>query len=163
MKKTEKIGIAVIMVCFICGGILLSNAIHSGGGITAQEIKAMEENNSKITLCEQMAQSNTLNESEVKNEFARIYKEPYKENVNDCSNKTEEFAKYLYNKGETNIKIVTVDYKTKEYGHEYLIWNDKVYDPTNNIYGMDVAKYQSKLRELGFTGLQCSYMFKIIK
>lgn len=45
-------------------------------------------------------------------------------------------------------------YKTGEYCHDAVIWNGKVYDPTNNFYKMNLEEYYQLFRSYGFTGFR---------
>ena len=77
----------------------------------------------------------------------------------DCDERSREFRLYIESKGATNIQNVTVrcvkDGKIVRshkgyYGHRFLLWNGKVYNPSLNktvrFYGSDLEEYKKILK-----------------
>lgn len=79
----------------------------------------------------------------------------------DCDDRAFVFADYLKSKGATNVYICTaysldpngkIIFKDNEInGHSFIIWNNKVYSPNNDInhrfYDTDIRTYQKFLKK----------------
>lgn len=87
----------------------------------------------------------------------------FSQNYGDCDDRALAFRKYLENKGAKNVQYGWVtrvdrngnmipDYKGY-YGHVFVLWNDKVFSPSNNstnpykFYNRDIKSYQQNLKK----------------
>lgn len=77
----------------------------------------------------------------------------------DCTDRAQAFREYLESRGATNIQMVRARYvvngkcamtEKKDYGHDFLIWNGRVYNPSLNttvrIYDGDLNDYKVMLK-----------------
>ena len=87
------------------------------------------------------------------NQFNKIYQTPYNEHTYNCLNKSVDFATYLKNNNQTNIKYVNMRYKSGEYSHQFVLFNEGVYDPTSGVYNISETDYINFLEKDGFTGI----------
>jgi hypothetical protein len=88
--------------------------------------------------------------------FQEIKAIPYNEQSMNCKNKSELFAAYLQGAGATNINLVTIQYASNTYSHEFVDWNGHFYDPCNDreqSYLVSKETYLKDLNNLGFTGM----------
>lgn len=80
----------------------------------------------------------------------------------DCDDKARAFADYLDSKGE-KVRLGKITHRDG-YGHTYVIWRGKVYDPTTidpkgdkmMYYGVDEKRFLKTFELLGFTGMRSS-------
>lgn len=91
----------------------------------------------------------------IQQEFMRIHDIPYDEKLYNCKNKASDFGNYLLDNGATNVFKVVIYHKDNSYTHEYVLWGNRAFDPTNQIlsYGVDKDKYIVALQQIGFTGM----------
>jgi len=97
-------------------------------------------------------------EADVQSKFHEIKKIPYNERSMNCKNKSELFADYLLELGETNINIVTIQHCSGKYSHEFVEWNGHFYDACSIeiSYKQSKEDYLKKLYKIGFNGLTVS-------
>jgi hypothetical protein len=95
-------------------------------------------------------------EGRVKTEFIRIHDTLYDERTNNCKDKSEAFADFLILNLAVNVDTLQVYFKDQTYTHQFIIWNNLVYDPTAQdiVFGMDLTKYIDFLYSIGFTGMR---------
>lgn len=96
--------------------------------------------------------STTLTEHEIKAEFDRIAETPYDDKSYNCVNKSYDFAKFLKKNNQTGIYLARTQYKTGEYSHIFVVWNDKAYDPTSvpPVYAVEKYKFFRQLNSEGW-------------
>lgn len=88
----------------------------------------------------------------------------------DCSDRAQVFKQYLESKGATNIQTVNVRCvvngnsvmtKNNDYGHCFLLWNGKVYNPALNktvrFYDKDLNEYKKILKSDYYGGVNTLY------
>lgn len=88
--------------------------------------------------------------------FQEIKAIPYNDQSMNCQNKSELFAAYLQGAGATNIYLVTIQYASNKYSHEFVDWNGHFYDTSNDrekSYLVSKDTYLKDLNNLGFTGI----------
>lgn len=107
--------------------------------------------------------------------FLKIHEMPYVESgtpqtvaqfwanrYGDCDDKARAFADYLESKGE-KVRLGKITHRDG-YGHTYVIWRGKIYDPTTidpkgdkmMYYGVDEERFLKTFELLGFTGMRSS-------
>jgi hypothetical protein len=88
--------------------------------------------------------------------FNEIKNIPYNEKNMNCKHKSELFADYLLEMGESNIYIVTIQHGSGKYSHEFVEWNGRFYDACNThkmSYQLSKDDYLKELRKIGFNGV----------
>jgi hypothetical protein len=87
--------------------------------------------------------------------------ESFWQNGGDCSDRALAFKEYLESKRATDVKICRVYHiengtfvksANNDYGHAFIIWNGKVYNPSldksRRFYNYDLESYKASLKEL---------------
>lgn len=92
-----------------------------------------------------------LEKSEVYLAFKKIKSVPYTKHLN-CKNKSEQFAKFLHNHGYRNIKLLQIWNKDYSKGHQVVLINGFIYDPTCGYYEMKESKFLKIARNSGLDG-----------
>lgn len=110
---------------------------------------------SNAANCELTSSNSIINQSKVINRFNEIKNISYDETVMNCKNKSELFADYLKSNGATDVYIVTVEYSSGEYCHEFVEWNGHYYDTCSldTSYEMSKEEYLKKIKKIGFNGI----------
>lgn len=114
-------------------------------------------------------------DKDVQQMFLEIHEMPYVESgtpqtvaqfwtngYGDCDDKARAFADYLDSNGE-KVRLGKLTHQDG-YGHTYVIWREKVYDPTTidpkgdkmMYYGVDEERFLKTFELLGFTGMRSS-------
>lgn len=89
---------------------------------------------------------------DIHEEFNQIYLLPYDvENMN-CKHKASLFIKVLQENGATDIRIMDFARSDNGCGHEAVLWNNGVYDPTSGIWNMSRTQYIKMITHKGFSG-----------
>lgn len=89
----------------------------------------------------------------IKSEFDQIHRLDYDVESMNCKHKSELFAEYLASINASDIKIMTIARTDGEGGHEIVLWNNRVYDPTSGIYNASKNDYIEMIRGKGFDGI----------
>jgi len=99
----------------------------------------------------------------VQSEFLRIQSIPYDIANYNCRNKSSDFGNFLLDHGASDISKIIIYHESNKYTHEFLLWNGKVFDPTNiNGYNVDKEEYLAALQKIGFKGMRITspYLMK---
>ncbi len=90
-----------------------------------------------------------------KSEFYPAFKEikdiPYKKDLN-CKNKSEIFAEFVFSHGYRNIKLLQVWNRNYSKGHQVVLIDGFVYDPTCGYYQMTESEFLDISRKNGLNG-----------
>jgi hypothetical protein len=90
-----------------------------------------------------------------KSEFYPAFKEikniPYSNDLN-CKNKSELFAEFVYSHGYRNIKILQVWNRDYSKGHQVVLIDGFVYDPTCGFYQIKKAEFLEISQKNGLNG-----------
>lgn len=95
---------------------------------------------------------NVFATDDIKDEFNQIYMLPYDVEDMNCKDKAGLFVKVLKENGATDIKIMDIARQDGEGGHEVVLWNNNVYDPTSGIWNMSRTDYINMIQSKGFNG-----------
>ncbi|MCK9150592.1 hypothetical protein [Methanobacterium alcaliphilum] len=83
--------------------------------------------------------------------FKEIKNIPYSNTLN-CKNKSEIFAEYIYKQGYHNVKLLQVWNKNYSKGHQVVLFNGYIYDPTCGYYGIQKSAYLKMVNHYGLNG-----------
>lgn len=83
--------------------------------------------------------------------FNEIKDIPYSNNLN-CKNKSEIFAEYIYEQGYHNVKLLQVWNKDYSKGHQVVLFNGYIYDPTCGYFGIRKSAYIKMANHHGLNG-----------
>lgn len=92
-----------------------------------------------------------LEKSEFYPAFIEIKNIPYSKDLN-CKNKSELFAEFIFSHGYRNIKLLQVWNRDYSKGHQVVLINGFVYDPTCGYYQMEKADFLDMSRKSGLNG-----------
>ncbi len=95
------------------------------------------------------------NEQQVDIEFKKIQSLQYNSKTMNCVDKSNLFARYLYENGARQIGMVVIEHNSGKYSHEFVEWDGHYYDAcdTGTSYTEPKAVYLKKLSQIGFSGL----------
>ena len=170
MIKIYLLVLLVIIFIIPTSSFVSHQLSDSKGKLNLNNIQALNQNvNSKEKL--------NPDNPEVKKYFFKVAQVPYKanyysnkpktpskfwkDNSGDCDDKSVAFADYLYKRGVRDVKLVSLTYKTSEYGHECVMWEDHIFDATAEppIYNMDQEEYHDFIENKGFK-LWVDYLYE---
>jgi len=92
-----------------------------------------------------------INPTELEKEFTRIANLPYGEY--QCRQKSDLLKTYIHeHQNKYDIYTVSVVHNTNQYSHVYVLFNNRVYDPTSipPLYNKSQERYQVQLEAWGF-------------
>jgi hypothetical protein len=92
-----------------------------------------------------------LEKSEFYPVFIEIKNIPYTNDFN-CKNKSEIFAEFVFSHGYRNIKLLQVWNSDYSKGHQVVLINGFVYDPTCGYYQMEESDFLDISRKSGLNG-----------
>jgi len=141
----------LIKISTILTIIMVSVSLYSGFYISTAT--AFPQNPSTYAYFEKICnQPHEYHKSSVTSEYFWTY-------GGDCDDRAKEFKLYLESKGATNIQIVhgrnvqngkLSPTRWGSYGHTFIIWNEKVYNPSLNTtvrrYNSDPKEYKELLK-----------------
>jgi hypothetical protein len=114
---------------------------------------ALEPEIPKTTITETPVNVFAVDEQSIKSEFNQIHKTKFSITKNNCTTKSKKFGNYLINHGAINVKTMNIGRLDGQYGHEVILWNNKVYDATSGLYDTDLNQYLNFVYSKGFNGL----------
>lgn len=92
-----------------------------------------------------------LEKSEFYPAFLEIKNTPYRKDLN-CKNKSELFAEFIFSHGYRNIKLLQVWNSDYSKGHQVVLLNGFIYDPTCGYYQMEEEEFLDISRKSGLNG-----------
>jgi hypothetical protein len=90
----------------------------------------------------------------IKSHFNQIHNKKYSQSSMNCSTKSHLFGSYLLSINAKNVEIMDISSSLNcEYGHEVILWDNRVYDTTSGYYNVSKTEYLEWIETKEFEGL----------